>query len=349
MNVIFHDPAFLWLLLLLPVLILLRGRSGRAAAIEFSSVAIARKVSGAARSRAGGVLFTLRLLALAAFVVALARPQLPKNLENVEASGIDIVMVLDLSGSMASVDLSVGDHLVTRVDAAKQVMTDFIAKRPNDRIGLVVFATEPFLVSPITLNHDWLLQNLERIHLGTIDGGSTAIGAGLGMATNRLRDLPSKSRVIILLTDGDNNAGSISPIAAAEAAAAYGVKIYTIGVGAPHPEPVPRTDDQGRILTDAYGRPVYYTDESGQPIMDDGINSDDLQRIAEITHGKFYRAFDVNQLRSIYSDIDNLEKSRAILRHYSTYQELFYWPALLGLGLVGLEQLLSHTRLRRLP
>jgi len=348
-DIIFQDPDLLWLLLLLPVLILLRGRTGRAAAVEFSSVAIARKVSGAARSRAGGVLFSLRLLGLAALIVALARPQLPKHQDEVEASGIDIVLVLDLSGSMASVDMSEGRNLVTRVDTAKKVMADFIEERPNDRIGMVAFAVNPYLVSPITLNHDWLLQNLERLHLGIIDGSGTAIGSALGMATNRLRDLPSKSRVIILLTDGDNNSGAISPIAAAEAAAAYKIKVYTIGVGATHPEPVPQTDDQGRILTDQDGQPIYYTDPYGRQILDDGINSDDLQRIAQITNGKFYRATAASQLQQIYADINAQEKSVARLRHYSTYLELFYWPALLGLALIGLEQLLSQTRLRRLP
>lgn len=346
---IFHDSELLWLLLLVPLLLLLRGRSGRAAAVEFSSVAIARHVSGAARSRAGGILFSLRLLGLAGLVVALARPQLPIGHEEVDASGIDIVLVLDLSGSMASLDMSDENHTVTRVDSAKQVMANFIQERPNDRIGMVAFGVNPFLVSPITLNHDWLLQNLDRLHLGIIDGGGTAIGSALGMATNRLRDLPSKSRVIILLTDGDNNSGAISPIAAAEAAAAYNVKIYTIGIGSPHPVPVPETDDQGRVITDAYGRPVYITDPYGRPYLDDGINSDDLQRIAQITHGKFYRATEASQLDQIYADINSQEKSIARLRHFSTYQELFYWPALLGLGLISLEQLLAHTRLRRLP
>ncbi len=345
---IFHDPELLWLLLLVPLLLLLRGRSGRAAAVEFSSVAIARQVSGAARSRAGGILFSLRLLGVAALVLALARPQLPIGHEEVDASGIDIVLCLDLSGSMASLDLSDDNRMVTRVDAAKHVIADFIGKRPNDRIGMVAFAGNPYLVSPLTLNHDWLLQNLERLHLGLIEDG-TAIGSAIGTATNRLRDLPSKSRIIILLTDGDNNAGAISPIAAAEAAAAYNIKIYTIGVGSPKPTPIPHLDEQGRIITDPYGNPVYYTDPFGRPIQEEGINSDDLQKIADKTNGKFYRALDETQLQQIYDEIDRLVKTRAVLRHFSTYNELFYWPALVGLGLICAEQLLAHTRLRRLP
>jgi Ca-activated chloride channel family protein len=335
----------LWLLPVVPLLLLLRGWKGRPAAVQFSSTAIARQIGAVARSRAGWVLWSLRALALMAFVVALARPQLPEDhAEQIEANGIDIVLVLDMSYSMASVDLSVGNDVTTRVDAAKQVMRDFIKRRPDDRIGMVVFGTEPYLVSPITLNHDWLLQNIERLHLHLIDGSSTAIGTGLGMASNRLRDLTSKSKVIILLTDGDNNAGNISPMAAADAAATYKIKVYTIGVGSPTPVPVPVTDDEGHVRRDGYGRVMYVPGA-----YEEGINSDDLQKIANKTNGKFYRALDVNQLRNIYDDIDHQEKSVAHLRKYSTYEELFYWPTLLGMVFLSVEQILAHTRLRRLP
>lgn len=329
---------------MVPLLLFLRGRVGRPAAMQFSSTAIARQIGAVARSRAGWLLLSLRALALVAFVVALARPQLPEaHAEQIEASGIDIVLVLDMSYSMSSVDLSVND-VVTRVDAAKQVMRDFIKRRPDDRIGMVVFGTEPYLVSPITLNHDWLLQNVDRLHLHLIDGGSTAIGTALGMASNRLRDLPSKSKVIILLTDGDNNAGNISPMAAADAAAAYKIKIYTVGVGSPDPVPVPVTDDEGHVQLDHYGHVQFYPGA-----MEEGIDSDDLQKIADKTNGKFYRALDVNQLRHIYDDIDQQEKTVAKLRRFSTYQELFFWPALLGLSFLSVEQCLAHTKYRRLP
>ncbi len=350
MNIAFQDPAYFWLLLALPLLLLLRGRTGSVAAIQFPSVAIAKQFGAAARSRAGWFLLAFRVLALAAFSVALARPQMPENhAEQIEASGIDIVLVLDMSYSMASVDLTVDNDVVTRVDAAKKVMHDFIVKRPNDRIGLVAFGTSPYLVSPITLNHDWLLQNLDRLRLKVIDGGSTAIGTALGMAANRLRDLDSKSRVIILLTDGDNNAGNISPMAAADAASAYKIKIYTIGVGKSEPVPIPLMDDDGQLVKDHYGRVQFAMDGFGRRIEEEGINSDDLQKIAEKTDGKFFRATDENQLKSIYKEIDQQEKSAAHLRHYSTYQELYIWPTLVGLLLIGAEQILAHTRLRRLP
>jgi len=234
------------------------------------------------------------------------------------------------------------------VDAAKHVLTDFIKRRPSDRIGMVVFASNPYLVSPITLDHDWLLQNVQRLHLHSIDGSSTAIGSALGMATNRLRDLESKSKVIILLTDGDNNAGVITPMNAAEAASAYHVKIYTIGVGTNNSF-MPLIDDNGQLQRDRYGHVLFATDMFGRRMPVDGIDTDDLQKIADKTDGQFFRATDQNQLKKIYDEIDRQQKTAAHLRHYSTYQEIFYWPALLGLGLIGLEQLLAHTRLRRLP
>lgn len=349
-NLTFESPEYFWLLLALPLLLLLRGRAGRVAAVQFSSVAVARQAGASARSRAGWLLFAFRAFALAAFTVALARPQIPEaHSEQVEASGIDIVLVLDMSYSMASVDLSTNNDVVMRVDAAKKVMHDFIEKRPDDRIGLVAFGTSPYLVSPITLNHDWLMQNLDRLQLKVIDGGSTAIGSALGMAANRLRDLDSKSRVVILLTDGENNAGNISPMTAAEAANNYKIKIYTIGVGSPDPQPMPVLDDDGKLITDRLGRIQYAVDPFGRRAMLEGINSDDLQKIADKTGGKFYRATDENQLYKIYDDIDRLEKTTAHLRHFSTYQELYVWPTLVGLLLVGFEQILAHTRLRRLP
>jgi Ca-activated chloride channel family protein len=349
-NLSFQDPEFLWLLLALPLLLLLRGRAGRAAAVQFSSVAIARQMGTAARSRAGWFLFALRALGLAALSVALARPQLPEtHSEQIDASGIDIVLVLDLSYSMASVDMSVDqNNIVTRVDAAKQVIEDFIKRRPDDRIGMVAFATSAYLVSPITLDHDWLLQNLDRLHLTVIDGSSTAIGAGLGMAINRLRGLESKSKLIILLTDGDNNAGTISPMNAAEAASSYHVKIDTIGVGTEN-SAMPLLDNNGQLQRDRYGHVQFATDMMGRKIGVDGIDSDDLQKIAAKTGGDFFRATDQNQLKKIYAQIDLQQKTAAHLRHFSTYEEIFYWPALLGVGLIGLEQLLANTRLRRLP
>ena len=222
MNFDFANPEFLWGLLLLPLLALLRGAAGKSGSLIFSSVAIAKEASRKNKARAGMLRFILTIISLALLIIAFARPRIGMGYSEREESGIDIVLAVDTSGSMAALDFtSDADAPITRLDAVKKVIEDFIKKRPNDRIGMVAFAVNPFLVSPMTLNHDWLLQNLERLDIGVIDPNRTAIGSAIGMSVNRLRDLKNaKSRVIILLTDGENNAGKISPIAAAEAAAA---------------------------------------------------------------------------------------------------------------------------------
>ncbi len=339
----FAFPQALWLLLLLPVLAVLRGRQGRLAAVRFSSTAVAREVSGVSRSRAGHFLFALRLFALALLIVGLARPRLGQGQSDVESSGIDIVLAVDVSGSMAALDFS-DNRPLTRIDALKVVLEDFIRKRKSDRLGLVTFATQPYLVSPLTLNHDWLLQNLRRIDIGLIDGSRTAIGSALGVAVNRLRDLKdAKSRVVVLLTDGENNAGRISPVAAAEAAAAYGVRVYAIAAGKSGRVMVAQTDRAGRVLRDSRGQPV----QGGY--AETGIDEKTLQEVARLTNGRFFRAEDAGSLARIYDEIDRLERTEVKLRHYTNYTELFWVPAVLALTLLGLEQLLANTRYRRLP
>ena len=236
----FQDPAYFWLLALLPLLAIRAGRCGPVAAMRFSSISLVKAISRTRRSRAGVLLFSLRLLALATFITALARPQIGKMNDSSEAEGIDIVLTLDLSGSMAALDLSTRDNIVTRLDAAKKVVGEFIEKRPYDRIGLVAFAADAYVVSPLTLNHDWLRKNIDRLELGDINGDGTAIGTALGASVNRLRDHESRSRIVVLLTDGENNSGTISPIGAAEAAKSYGVKVYTIAHRQGRPSANPR-------------------------------------------------------------------------------------------------------------
>ena len=205
-GISFAHPWMLWGLLLLPVIALLRGRRGAAPAVQFSSLAVFR--GKAPRSRAGALLLTLLLLALASFIVALARPQRTEVLSRVEASGVDILLALDVSRSMLAEDFTIGRDRANRLEAVKQVTEKFITGRPNDRIGIVAFAGRPYLVSPLTLNHDWLLKNLERLRIGMVEDG-TAIGSAIASAANRLKEQKeSKSRIIVLLTDGDNNAGN---------------------------------------------------------------------------------------------------------------------------------------------
>lgn len=344
MDFAFRNPELLWLLLALPVLAVLKGRSGKSAALVFSSVAIARQVAGQARSSAGRFLFLLRLLGLAALIVALARPQLGEGHSEVEASGIDIVLAVDVSGSMRALDLRRPDEIATRLDIAKETIAGFIEKRPSDRIGLIAFAREPYLVSPLTLNHDWLLKNLERLHIGLIDEAGTAIGAALVMSSNRLRDLPAKSRIIILLTDGEETVGQIPPVAAAEAAKTFDVKVYTIAAGKTGRVPVPKLDSQGQFIKNRAGQVVLERN-----YMDSNIDEETLKEIASITDGKFFRATDAKDLENVYEEIDKLERTEVKLKHYSSYTELFLWPALLGLCLLGVEQLLGNSVYKRVP
>ena len=340
----FDDPAFFLLLLLLPILAWWAGRMGPEAAVRFSSTSLVKGISQNRHSRPGQFLFGLRLLALAALIVALARPQIGRMNDSTEAEGIDIVVTLDLSGSMRALDLSTRDDIVTRLDAAKRVVDSFIDKRTYDRIGLVAFAANAYVVSPLTLNHDWLKRNLKRLELGEIDGGGTAIGTALGASANRLRDHEARSRIIILLTDGENNAGTLSPIAAAEVAKTLGVKVYTIATGKKGRVPIPETDRNGRIVRDNQGAPVY----RGRSDISN-YDETELTQIAELTGGRFFNATQDGDLERIYDEIDELETTEIELRSYSTFTELFVWPASLGLLLLALEQLLRNTRYRRLP
>jgi Ca-activated chloride channel family protein len=330
----FAHPWLLLLLLLLPALAWLKGKRGQPPAFLYSSVQLVRAVLDVSRSRSGAFLATLRWLALAAFIVALAQPRWTKSQTQLKASGIDIAVAIDLSGSMASEDFEVGGGRLSRIEMAKGVLKKFIDKRPSDRIGLVAFATDAYIAAPLTLDHDFLLQNLDRLELDVIDGSHTAIGSGLGTAINRLRSLKSKSKIVILMTDGQNNSGKLAPLTAADAAQALGVKVYTIGVGMRGQAPMP--------VQDVFGRKAY------QMVPVD-IDEDTLQKIADMTGGKYYRADNAEHFRQIYTEIDSLEKSEAIVKKYTQFDELFRWFILAGITLLLTELLLKHTLLRRLP
>src|SRR5204863_1857465 len=242
---IFAHPYFLPLLLLLPLLAWLKGRIGFQPAFLYSSVQLVRGITGITRSRAGSILLKLRWLALALFILALARPQLGEGETKITASGIDIVLAIDLSGSMSSEDFQLRGERVNRLMIAKDVLQQFIAKRPNDRIGLVAFATDAYIAAPLTLDHDFLLQNLDRLEIAAPGKDQTAIGSALATALNRLRDLKSKSKIVILMTDGQNNAGKVAPLTVAEAAQTLKMKVYTIGVGMQGQAPMPFRDPFG--------------------------------------------------------------------------------------------------------
>ena len=329
----FLQPEFFWLFTLLPLVMLWRGRKGPVAAIEYSDVSLARDVGRRSKSRIGNFLWLLPILAGALMIVGLARPQRGHSRTEVTANGIDIVLALDVSGSMQALDFLIDGRRQNRIDVVKSVVAKFIDERTDDRIGIISFAGAPYLISPITLDHDWLQQNLERVTIGGTDDG-TAIGSAIAASVNRLRMTTAKSKVVVLLTDGVNNTGKISPIAAAEAAKALGVKIYTIGVGVRGKAPIPVRDQAGnmRII-----------------MAQVDVDEKTLQTIANDTGGKFYRATDTDSLQKIYEQINQYEKTAQTVQKFERYDELYPWAVIPAMAILALGSLLSQTRYRRLP
>jgi Ca-activated chloride channel homolog len=330
----FGHPYFLLLLLLLPALAWLKGKRGEPPAFVYSSVQLVRGILNLSRTRAGAFLSALRWLTLALLILALAQPRLTRSETKVTASGVDIVVALDMSGSMISEDFEVHHQRVNRFNMAREVLKGFIDQRPNDRIGLVVFASQAFISTPLTLDHDFLLQNLERLQIGVIDENRTAIGSALSTAVNRLREVKSKSKIVILMTDGQNNSGKVAPLTAAEAAEALKVKVYTIGVGLRGMAPMP----------------VYFGGRRvGERMEPVDIDEETLQKIADRTGGKYYRADNTARFQAIYAEIHKLEKTEKEVKKFAQHRELFAWMITPGLGLLLLEILLRHTVWRRLP
>ncbi len=321
----FAHPYLLFLLLLLPLAAWLKGRRGQPPAFVYSSVQLLRAVTNVTRAKSGGFLAALRWLVLALFIVALAQPRHTKfDTTKATASGVDIVVAFDLSGSMEVPDFAVRNQRVNRFEVARAVLKQFVDKRPNDRIGLVVFGGSAYIASPLTLDHDFLQKNIDRLRLHMIED-NTAIGTALSTAVNRLRELKSKSKIVILMTDGANNAGKVAPLTAAEAAQALGVKVYTIGVG--NREEVLRMGLNPGLLPD----------------------DDTLGQIAKMTNGKYYRADNTEHFQEIYADIDKLEKTEADVKKFAQHTELFPWLLAIGLALLTTEIALGQTIFRRLP
>jgi Ca-activated chloride channel family protein len=329
----FAHPWLLLLLLGIPVLAWLKGKFGGTAAVTFSTTAMLAEIGSRQRNRAGAFLAGLSYLALALFIIALARPQLGRVTTRVQATGVDIMLVLDVSRSMLAEDFTIGNSRANRIDTVKIVTEQFIRQRPNDRIGIVAFAGRPYLVSPLTLDHDWLIRNLERLRIGLVEDG-TAIGSAIASAANRLKDKEAKTKLIVLLTDGDNNAGKVQPLTAAEAAKALGIRIYTIGAGTEGEAPFP--------LQNAFGRTVY------RNVL---VKFDEktLSEIATITNGQYFRATDTNSLRKIFSEIDKMEKTKVEVERTAQYRDLFHYVLIPGIACLLLEILLSQTVWRRLP
>jgi Ca-activated chloride channel family protein len=325
----FANPVFLWLLLLIPAIGYYLWRRGEKmkVVLQFSSMFIFKKIPKTFRERLVHLPLSLRLLAVAFFIVALARPQSISDKQNISTEGIDIVLELDISGSMLAEDFN-----PNRIEAAKQVASEFIDGRSNDRIGLVVFSAESFTQCPLTTDYAVLKNLLGEVKNGMIADG-TAIGLAIANGVNRLKDSKAKSKVMILLTDGVNNRGEIDPITAARIAATYNIRIYTVGVGArgeaPYPMPTPLGIRRQMIPVDL--------DEKG------------LTQVAEMTGGKYFRATDNRKLKAIYKEIDQLERTKIEITAYKKYSELYPDWLLLGIIAVALEIGLSTTVLRRNP
>jgi Ca-activated chloride channel homolog len=332
-NLQFFQPQWLFLLLLLPIMAVWKGRWGQPIAIRLPSTADAEAMGAQAKSNIGRLLLALNLLGLALLIVALARPRLGKGSSEIESSGIDMILTLDVSGSMEALDFELKGQPVNRLEVVKDVVGKFISQRPNDKLGMVAFAGRPYMVSPLTMDHEWLAKRLAEVKLGQVEDG-TAIGSAIAASVSHLQDSKAKSRIVILLTDGVNNAGSINPLTAAEAAKALGIKIYTIGTGTQGEAPFP--------VTDGFGR-------RHMQMVKVEIDEKMLEEVAVATGGQSFRATDTKSLEKIYEVINRLETTTRKLKKYQQYQELFLYFLIPGLAILVVELVLRQTRWRRLP
>jgi len=325
--------AYPWLLIalaLVPLLIYARLRWGaRLPSLRYSSVAPLAKLPRSIWARLSWVPFALRVLAVALLLVALARPQRGATGEEIRAEGVDIMLVIDVSSSMLAEDFRPDN----RLRVAKNVVADFIARRDNDRLGMTVFARHAITKTPLTLDHDILLTHLEDVDIGTVPDG-TAIGNAIASSVSRLKDSDAVSRIMILLTDGENTAGEVDPITAAQLAKTFGVRVYTVGVGKGGEVPYPFQD------------PLYGTVYRNVEIP---IDEETLSEIATTTEGQFFRAKDEESLAAVYDEIDALETTEIEQIQYVRYTELAPYFMLVALGFLVAEALLSRTRLQRFP
>lgn len=326
LNYQFENIEFLWLLLVIPFLVVWQWFKNKQQSpeLKFPGASLLAGTAGNWLAKLRPVLYVLRLLAIALIIVAMARPRTSEeNSKTKSAEGIDIVMAIDVSTSMLSRDLR-----PNRLEATKEVASDFIQERPNDRIGMVVYAGESYTQTPLTSDHKIILNTMKDIKNGLIKDG-TAIGMGLATAVNRLKDSKAKSKVIILLTDGENNAGEIDPMTAAQLAEEFNIRAYTIGVGTKGTAPTP-------YAYDMRGNLVY----KNLPV---NIDEELLKNIADQTGGRYFRATDNEKLNEIYAEIDKLEKTKLQELKFYSYDEKFENFALAAFILFGLELLLRFT------
>ncbi len=331
----FANPWVLFFLVLIPGVVFLaeRFKDRNQSSFRFPYHGLVSGIKPALKVRLSERLIYMRGVMLFLIILAVARPQAILEETKIYVEGIDIVLAVDASGSMRAMDFEIAGKMVDRLEVVKDVVEEFIGKRPNDRIGLVAFSGMAYTICPITLDHDWLESNLERVQIGMIEDG-TAIGSAIAASLNRIKETEAKDKIIILLTDGRNNAGRIPPKAAAEAAKALNVRIYTIGAGKKGLAPYP--------VKNMFGETVL------KPIEIE-IDEKLLKDIADMTGGKYYRATDTESLKKIYDEIDKLEKTPMEESGYNIYKELFPIFLVPALGILLIEVILSNSFLRRLP
>jgi len=327
----FQNPIFLVFIVFALGLVIyyFKYKKAKAASIRYSDLNLVRRVKPTFRLKERHILPVLRAMAIVLLAFALARPQSGRKGQEISSEGIDIMLVLDISGSMRAEDFKPHNRLYV----AKQVIKEFIEGRQSDRIGLVVFSRQSFTQCPLTLDYGVLYNFLDHVDFGMIEDG-TAIGLAIANAVNRLRVSDAKSKVIILLSDGRNNAGEIDPITAAQAAKAMNVKIYTIGAGKPGNAPYPVDDP-------IFGRRYIY--------IENEIDEATLKQIAQLTGGEYFRAEDEKALARIYRQISQMEQTKVHVKEYLQYNELFSKYALAGLLLLMVEVVLANTRYRKIP
>ena len=329
----FQEPFALLSLMAIPLLIYFHFRGTQRGSLRFSSIGSFRAIRPTWTNWGREGLLFLRCIVILLIAIGLARPQKGVEESKLVGEGIDIVLVIDVSGSMRAEDFQIAGESYNRLHVVKAVVKDFIKGRSNDRIGIVVFAGRPYTLCPLTLDYGWLIQNLDRAKIGMLEDG-TAIGTAIATGCNRLRESSADSKVLILLTDGRNNTGRISPETAANLAKTLNVKIYTIGAGTKGMAPYPSRD--------LFGNKIY------QPVKIE-IDDESLTQVAQETGGRYFRATDTENLRQIYDDIDKMEKTEIETPQYLEYKE--FYPYFLIPALIGFlaELALANTRLRRLP
>jgi Ca-activated chloride channel homolog len=325
------SPNYLYLLILIPIIFWIRylRKKNKFAPLRYSDTSIIRKVPFKGGLWPRYIAPILKVLALLVIITALARPRLARTFEEVKTEGIDIILTLDVSGSMQAEDFKPQNRLFV----AKDVIKEFVEERTEDRLGLVVFAAQAFTQCPLTLDHNVLVRFLEDVTFGMVEDG-TAIGTAIANSCNRLKDSPSISKVIVLLTDGVNNTGKIDPITAAEIAASLDIKIYTIGIGKPGNAPFPVDDPfLGRIYK----------------YIPNALDEEVMQKVADLTGGIYFRAETSEKLTEVYKEISELETTEIKTKGYIQYRELFSPFVMIAMGLILIESLLGRTRFRKIP